>query len=388
MNGRRRLLGPLRIVVLLAAALLFLPMGQTPVTAEEPAAFDMQEASAFAADSGRPRYFRGQGVACQPQPNPEVKVYPKLESENPYYGTIAIGRDYRDPESGIEFHFVIDESGEASKDASEEAPADTPAEEQSGSLLDTLSSALLGKTQRPPTPKGRQNAITYDRLYFDANRDLDLTNDPVLMPMKDPPPGAMLPYSADQKVVFDFLSIPLDRGPDLGTGPVRVVPRFMVIEQAGVKYAQVDFVAANVRKGRIRLGSQEYDAVLSQQYIVSGRFDRPYTSLSLTAVGGDRSRFSSGPSSEMLNTMRVADGTYYTTSATPAGDKLFVKRYDGELGEFRIGPGDRDIEGFSFTGEFRSEERTLPVGERSADGTESPGSFLVPSVTTARGTRR
>ncbi len=27
-----------------------------------------------------------------------------------------------------------------------------------------------------------------------------------------------------------------------------------------------------------------------------------------------------------------------TTSATPAGDKLFVELYDGEMGEFRVGP--------------------------------------------------
>ncbi len=61
MNGRRRVLGRIPIVVLLAPALLFVATGQTPVPAEEPAAFDMKEVSAFAADpSGRPTYLRGQ----------------------------------------------------------------------------------------------------------------------------------------------------------------------------------------------------------------------------------------------------------------------------------------------------------------------------------------
>ena len=374
MNHRRPVLGGVLAVVVLAL-LLFVTTSQTRMPGEESAAFDMKEASAFVANpTGRPTYLQGQRAACRTEPNPEVKVYPELKSETPYYGTIIIDRDYRDPESGIEFHFVIDESGEAPEDASEEAPV----EEQSGSWLKTLSNALFGKPERPAAAEVKQNAITYDRLYFDANHDLDLTNDPVLGPMKNPPPGAMSPYSVEQNVVYDFLSVWLDRSPDLGADPVRVVPRFEVTERKGVKHAQVDFVAASVRKGRIRLGSREYDAVLRQEYVVSGRFDRPFTSLSLTAVGGNWSWSSSGPASEDLNTMRCLNGKYYTTSATPAGDKLFVKRYDGEMGEFRVGPGSRDIRGFGFSGELRAEGRTVLVGERLTVGTESPESYSLP----------
>lgn len=165
MNDRRRVLSCIPIVVPLAL-LLFAATGQTPLPAEEPAAFEMKEVSAFAATaSGRPPYLQGQSAACQTEPAPEVKVYPKLKSGTPYYGTIVIDRDYRDPEAGTAFHFVIDESGETPDEAPEEAPVEEPAKEQSGSLLETLSNALLGKPKRPPAPEVEKNVITYDRLY-------------------------------------------------------------------------------------------------------------------------------------------------------------------------------------------------------------------------------
>jgi hypothetical protein len=339
--------------------------------AAEPAVFEMKEASALAHG-----YVRGQAVSCASEPNEQVKAYPKLKSKKPYYGVVAFDRNYLEPDSGIEFQFVIDESGE-SADADETAKDDAEKEE-TPSLLDMLSSALLGKSKTPEPPKVVPNVITYDRLYIDSNRDLDLTNDPVLKPMKSPPPGAMLPYSGKQNVVFDFVSVPLDRGPDEGTGPFRVVPRLYIQEYEGVEYAQVDFAAAMGREGRIKIGSREYDARLGHQYVVSGRFDRPYTAVFLTALDGSEIE-RSGLSREMLGSMRLVDGKYYSLAASPAGDKLFVEEYDGGLGVFQIGSGKRDVQGgFNISGALRaSDMRTLPVGQAngssdSADRCEVP----------------
>ena len=122
----------------------------------------------------------------------EVKAYPELKSKKPLYGVIKFDHDYLDPKSGVEYHFVIDESGGT-------APAEAP------SLLGTLSRAL-GNSESATV----ETHNTYDLLYFDRDRDLDLTNGPVLKPSASPPSAAIPTWSAMQKVVFDDLSIPFD----------------------------------------------------------------------------------------------------------------------------------------------------------------------------------
>ena len=51
----------------------------------------------------------------------------------------------------------------------------------------------------------------YDRLYFDLNRDGDLTNDAPAMAQQHPPAAALFNYpSFEQEVCFDDLSVPWD----------------------------------------------------------------------------------------------------------------------------------------------------------------------------------
>ena len=57
------------------------------------------------------------------------------------------------------------------------------------------------------------------------------------------------------------------------------------------------FVATVARRGRIRIGKHEYDALLAQPYRLTGRFDRPSTALFLTP---DMSGFAG----EMLSTVQ------------------------------------------------------------------------------------
>jgi len=64
-----------------------------------------------------------------------------------------------------------------------------------------------------------------------------------------------------------------------------------------------------------------------------------------------------------LDDFRLVDGKYYTFSATPIGDKLFVKPYTGELGTLKIGPGSRDIKNFTAEGSLTSQTSAVQIGK-------------------------
>ena len=296
-------------------------------TSDEAAAV-LQEVSVFEKTGTRDPsdLARGQIVACKVEPDKEVKVYPKRRSAHPFYGSIQFGKSLVDPGTGMQFHFLLDESA--------------------------------------GTGKG------YDRLYFDANRDLDLTNDLVLRPMKDPPANAVPSYWKDtkQKVIFDYLTVPFDYGPGLGNQPFRLMPRLMVNEKAK---AGLHFVATTAREGKIRVGKHEYGAVLAQHHLISGRFDSHFVSLHLTPCNA-KQRLARFWDDEYLGGMRLIDGRLYRFSAPPRGDKLFAKPYQGDFGTFANGRGSRDAmkpQTLLVRGALRSSAgNTVPVGVLAADG--------------------
>jgi hypothetical protein len=225
--------------------------------------------------------------------------------------------------------------------------------------------------------------ITYDRLYLDANRDLDLTNDPAILPMNEPP-AAVVSFAGRSKqiVVYEWLAIPFDFGPGLGMRPFRLLPRLAIDEDEGKKYAALCFIAAVAREGRIQIGSRAYDALLAQPYLISGRFDTPGTGLYLTPVQGQQDRAESWWGAEQLSAMRLVDGNYYTTSVTPTGDRLTVHRYQGDFGTFRLGSAQRDLKKLSMRGSLRSATTAVAVGDfnrpSSAD-TEDQKEFRLPA---------
>jgi len=105
---------------------------------------------------------------CQDKSFPEVKNYPAFTSQAPIFGSVRFGGRQDETNSGLLFYFAVDESR--------------------------------------GTGKG------YDRLYFDANRDLDLRNDPVVKPRQPPPDHGYKPNFSGIKSVaaFDFLRLKLD----------------------------------------------------------------------------------------------------------------------------------------------------------------------------------
>jgi len=77
--------------------------------------FDMEEFSVF--DEQLPakyKYLRGGQYANQvgDEPDPNVKVYPKLKSGKPIYGTVTFNHGlYYSNQFGTDYCFVLDESG-------------------------------------------------------------------------------------------------------------------------------------------------------------------------------------------------------------------------------------------------------------------------------------
>jgi hypothetical protein len=300
------------------------PSAEEPVAEKEAAAkeavFDLEEFSVLDTKDSQTDYeFRiGQRESCSHDPDKTVKAYPKLKSDKPWYGSIRFDRKRSDPNSGRLFHFVVDES------------------------------------------KGLGEG--YYRLHFDANQDLDLTNDPVLERMKEPPPGAAQPSRSQHSVVFDYLTVAFDHGPGLGMRPVKMMPRLVVDEYKGTEYASVSFVPTTGRRGEIQIGSRRYNLVLGHAYLVVGRFDSPLTGVHLTPIGDGQQR-EGWWGGDRLGAMRYADGRWYRLATTPSGDKLFVRPYEGEVGVLEMGLGNRKLDKMSITGSLRSADTAVPVGD-------------------------
>jgi hypothetical protein len=159
-----------------------------------------------------------------------------------------------------------------------------------------------------------------------------------------------------QMTAFDWLDLPIDYGPPVGVRPFRVLPRLIVQDE---KYAAVYFVAATCREGHIQIGPREYDAVLAQPYLISGRYDRTFTGLFLSSRSGRREYWWG---SDELGALRRVDGRFYTVRATPLGDRLTVSPYEGKFGIFRIGPGARKLDTMGVVGSLRSAEAAVALG--------------------------
>ena len=127
-------------------------------------------------------------------------------------------------------------------------------------------------------------------------------------------------------------------------------------------------------------------------YVITGRYDSPYTQLSLTArdnAGGEEYWWGA----DQLNAMRLVDGQYFTTSTDPLGDKLTVKPYQGDFGVLKIGAGNRTLSRVSRF-KARSRRRDTRAGRGNAGRCDLPvlccrsPNAACPSVTTSPITSR
>ncbi len=278
--------------------------------------FNLGEISVFDIDEQIVgRFVRGHVSGCKEQPEADVGTYPTLKSDRPLYGSIWFASEYGNMNSGIQYHFALDES------------------------------------------TGTGNG--YDLLYFDLNRDLDLTNDTPLTPLQNPPNRALLTYSSiKQQVCFDYLNVNFDFGSD-GRRPLEIMPRLTISEKG---YPVLYFVTTKASKGQIKITDQKYTAFLGHNYLIAGWFDRPSTAL-LLIPEDDKSRRPSWWGADQLRAIHKIGGTYYRFSATPSGDKLFVRPYDGDFGTFKLGSGWRLVFNKQMSGSLLSRDAALAVGK-------------------------
>jgi hypothetical protein len=282
--------------------------------------YKLREVSVF--EQGQDNFLRGQSGVCTGKPFSEVKAYPKFKSSKPIYGSVSFAGKRDDPGSRRTFYYALDES--------------------------------------EGTGKG------YDRLYFDSNRDLDLRNDPVLKPQAHAPKAASLKYSnIQQQVLFDFLNVDFDFGP-AGTRPVELLPRFYISKYDAEEYSQMNFVRTRAYEGDISLGGIEYRALLGNDYAVLGRLDDPGSALLLIPKkSGQQARWWGG---DRLSGIQREAGRFYTLSTTPIGDQLTAHPYQGELGTFEIGAGERKLDTLTVQGSLKAKDSAVPVGGDMAEG--------------------
>jgi hypothetical protein len=124
------------------------------------------------------------------------------------------------------------------------------------------------------------------------------------------------------------------------------MPRLTISESG---YTSLSFVTTKARKGKIRIAAQRFNILLGHNYLLGGWFDRPSTALHL--IPKDASRRSQGWwGGDRLMAIHKIGGTYYCFFATPAGDKLSVRPYEGDFGTFEVGAGGRDIQEITMRG--------------------------------------
>jgi len=282
----------------------------------EQLAFNLEEISIFDIDEQIVgRFVRGHVSNCEEQPKTDVEIYPIFKSKKPLYGSVWFANKDNNINSGIQYHFAIDESA--------------------------------------GTGKG------YDRLYFDLNRDLYLTDDTLCKSLQNPPDGAELDYEwIEQQTCFDYLNVNFDFGSNTRR-PLEIMPR-LTISQKG--YSTLAFVTTEAHKSEIELAGKNYTAYLGHNYQIPGWFDCPSTALHLIPKD-DKSRRPSWWGADQLKGIHKIKRTYYCFSATPAGDKLFVRPYKGDFGTLRIGSGWRLVFKKKMNGSLISKDQALAVGK-------------------------
>ena len=197
--------------------------------------FKLEEISAFDVEKNLlGRFVRGQLAKCKEQPISDVRFYPAFKSDKPIYGSVRFASENGNMNYGIQYHFALDESA--------------------------------------GTGKG------YDRLYFDLNRDLDLTNDTPYQSLQNTPDGAKLDYEwIEQQTCFDYLYVSFDFGSD-GRRPLEIMPRLTISEKG---YSSLAFITTQAHKGEIEFAGKKYTAYLGHNFLINGWFDHPSTALHL-----------------------------------------------------------------------------------------------------------
>lgn len=190
----------------------------------------------------------------------------------------------------------------------------------------------------------------YDMLYFDANANLDLTDDSPHRRLTKPPQQWRVVGS--RRVYFDDIEVPFDYGPPVGRRLFAMVPVLdpqrspgapgsAVSARAGTRTTEpepavLNLSPASAREGTVRFGGRKYRALLIRPDLVP-RYDLQDTRIEFFRPA--RVGFSSPfpPFVAWLPAEQVGmslGGAFpigkscYVFRATPTGDRLTVTRFE------------------------------------------------------------
>ena len=270
----------------------------------------------------------GARVALTPIPPDQRARYPKLVSDNALQGTLTV--------------FL---SGGAMEDEpnSTGSPA---APKTSGHAFFVDETAGTGKG--------------YDRLFFDVDGDGNPMNDPPAKTVAKSPLGE----TSWPGPHFEVVTIQAPAG---AAGELSLAP-----SMCG-RQPEICFTSTSLRKGDIRIGKRKYEARLGHSYVLGWRFDDPQTTtLLLTEITRLGRRMEYWWGCDKLGQMRCVNGQWYSFSASPAGDKLTVHKYAGELGVLRFGPGNRDVRNVTGYGALETREHAVRIARPSDAEPEPP----------------
>ena len=297
--------------------LLLSTLFSTGRSADNAAAFDLKEISTFDVPEPMWHHFTsGQYVKCGAEPNERVQRYPPFESSKPLYGSLVVGTQPGRRDSGLCYPFAVDESA--------------------------------------GTGQG------YDRLYFDNNRNGDLTDDGYKAPRRDiPHMDRFESPSLKANVCFDFLRIQLTADDD-PERRLEVMPRLLVYkDDPSGRY--VFFITTKAYEGLIQVGAEKFKAFLGHNGDIAGWFDHPRTALHILPADNPARGRPAWRGGMQLSSTHRRGGMYYRFAATPAGDKLFVRPYQGPLGTFEIGSGGRKVGDAAIVGSLGSRDTTIAL---------------------------
>jgi hypothetical protein len=273
-----------------------------------------------------------------------VKKEPKYESKNPFRGVAKLGSQ--------EFAFVLDVIPPASTDAKPDA--DKAKKKDVKATTDSATAKLADQILKAVAPdKAPATGLAiFNRLYFDFNRNGDLTDDRVID--ADPRQKPQIYVSSNQSQAsfhFPRVDVAID---DEGTKlDYSFFLEGQVFKSPDFSYTQLSLSAAAYREGHITLDGKEHHVVLID-FNSNGRFGdqikinprmhgpdgriypeqgdmllvdpNPSSNESPYDVTGSTSR---NYVSKLVN----IDGKYYDVKISPAGDKLTLEPSSIPLGK-------------------------------------------------------
>jgi len=258
----------------------------------------------------------------------------------------AVGLKPDEDEARAKAEKAAAEAKEKAEKAAAEAKAKAAKEKAKpkSSLLDSLSRALTGEERTVPdaaTPRQPGNAIMYNRLYFDRNRNGDLTDDPVI---ESETRNAMV-YSSGRyaRAQFPVVTVPLEAGGAKYDYAFSVNVTYNAMDDRSA-YAYASFNAAAYRDGEITLDGKKrhlalvdfnsngrYDDVISIRSGVRGSEGQVYPQYGdVLLVDPQASRpvylnpYDVTSSGNRYNVSKLVsiDGKFYDLVISPSGDKL------------------------------------------------------------------